>query len=136
MKKFVGFSLIFSGVIFAAFLANLLLYCFVPSYRNALERRIGKDDDIPVIVIEKTQNASETEALSQEEDNISEIPVPLAATYIGTEDSVIEDGEEESFDEKPQIVDKDYYEDCGTGRAYWVIRYSDGTTEIENVSLH
>ena len=29
------------------------------------------------------------------------------------------------------IVGKEYHEDCGTGKGYWVITYSDGSTVIE-----
>ena len=29
------------------------------------------------------------------------------------------------------IVDKTYHEDCGTGKGYWVITYSDGSTAVE-----
>ena len=27
--------------------------------------------------------------------------------------------------------DKEYHEDCGTGKGYWVITYSDGSTSVE-----
>ncbi|MCR5402278.1 MAG: hypothetical protein K6E91_00450 [Butyrivibrio sp.] len=36
-----------------------------------------------------------------------------------------------STEKKAVIVDKEYHEDCGTGKGYWVITYSDGSTVIE-----
>lgn len=30
-----------------------------------------------------------------------------------------------------RVVDKKYYEDCGSDKGYWVITYEDGTTSIE-----
>ena len=39
--------------------------------------------------------------------------------------------EEDNSDKEPVIVDKEYHEDCGTGEGYWIIKYEDGTTVIE-----
>ncbi len=32
---------------------------------------------------------------------------------------------------KPAVVDKEYHEDCGTGKGYWIIRYADGSVGVE-----
>ena len=51
----------------------------------------------------------------------------------GTEKTVAEKngtGEDKKA-KQPVIVDKEYHEDCGTGKGYWVITYSDGSTSIE-----
>lgn len=38
---------------------------------------------------------------------------------------------ENKTSKQPVIIDKEYHEDCGTGKGYWVITYSDGSTSIE-----
>ncbi len=38
---------------------------------------------------------------------------------------------ESKVHDKPQIIERTYHEDCGTGKGYWVIKYSDGSYGIE-----
>ena len=49
-------------------------------------------------------------------------------TYINNEPVAMD---EKPADTEKVIIDKQYHEDCGTGKGYWVITYDDGTTEIE-----
>lgn len=96
----------------------------------------------------KALNVLETTDLENEES------VPLSGTIdkdvynLENEKMAGQDPEEEDTDRKKQegsleedaktqekcekrIVDKKYYEDCGSDSGYWVITYEDGTTSIE-----
>ena len=151
MKRFVGLSLFFSTMVLILFLSNILLYSHNEDYRDALiEMVTGKnEDDIPVV------DVSRDVIISYDEDNVTyrdlnynvltEDEVPLSATYMDdaydknavseseyVERNITVNGtEEDNSDKEPVIVDKEYHEDCGTGEGYWIIKYEDGTTVIE-----
>ena len=151
MKRFVGLSLFFSTMVLILFLSNILLYSHNEDYRDALiEMVTGKnEDDIPVV------DVSRDVIISYDEDNVTyrdlnynvltEDEVPLSATYMDdaydknavseseyVERNITVNGtEENNSDKEPVIVDKEYHEDCGTGEGYWIIKYEDGTTVIE-----
>ena len=151
MKRFVGLSLFFSTMVLILFLSNILLYSHNEDYRDALiEMVTGKnEDDIPVV------DVSRDVIISYDEDNVTyrdlnynvltEDEVPLSAAYMDdaydknavsaseyVERNITVNGtEEDNSDKEPVIVDKEYHEDCGTGEGYWIIKYEDGTTVIE-----
>ena len=151
MKRFVGLSLFFSTMVLILFLSNILLYSHNEDYRDALiEMVTGKnEDDIPVV------DVSRDVIISYDEDNVTyrdlnynvltEDEVPLSATYMDdaydknavseseyVERNITVNGtEEDNSDKEPVIVDKEYHEDCGTGEGYWIIKYEDGNTVIE-----
>ncbi|WP_029231594.1 hypothetical protein [Butyrivibrio sp. VCB2006] len=142
MRRLIGATIAVSGIIFGAFIINIMLFCFVPSYHDALERAVGKDDDIPVVTVDKESgnvvvnkkeqvaNRLETLELEPEEDTI----VPLAAAAFESSFDIQEKTEEEATTQEVkelQIIDKEYHEDCGTGKGYWVIKYEDGSTGVE-----
>lgn len=119
MRRMIGISIIISGAIFSIFVLNLLLYSFVPDYRTILLSAVPEDDNIPVV-----EASGEITILPDEETALS------PAINLDFEEK--NEAEEKIFSEKkPEIVERTYHEDCGTGRGYWVIRYSDGTVGIE-----
>ena len=134
MKRFVGLSLFFSGVIFIIFLVNLFLYSFNPTYHSALVEAVTgrEEEEIPVVDVNRDVELK----LSSDDENVinrdmiyedmEDNEVPLSAVYIN------DNADDSENDEKtPVIVDKEYHEDCGTGEGYWIIKYDDGSIEIE-----
>jgi hypothetical protein len=132
------------------FLSNILLYSHNEDYRDALiEMVTGKnEDDIPVV------DVSRDVIISYDEDNVTyrdlnynvltEDEVPLSAAYIddqnvsnestteyAVEETTVDESVEDDCGDEPVIVDKEYHEDCGTGKGYWIIKYEDGSTVIE-----
>jgi hypothetical protein len=102
-----------------------------------LSEAIGKQEDIPVVDVSTDLVADST--FSEESTDA----VSLNASTKTLEEMLLEMG---AYDEVPlaadvnsagaeadtrQIVDKEYHEDCGTGKGYWVITYDDGSTSIE-----
>ena len=143
MKRFVGLTLVFSGTILGIFVINLLLYAYNPEYHRALEAAVVGDSNIPVISADGSVTAnslmatgietktSETVFVDIEDQDDSVNAVPLAASYgKETVTSQVQDDDTDDV-KKAAIVDKEYHEDCGTGEGYWIIRYSDGTVEVE-----
>ncbi len=150
MKRFVGLSLFFSTMVLILFLSNILLYSHNEDYRDALiEMVTGKnEDDIPVV------DVSRDVIISYDEDNVTyrdlnynvltEDEVPLSAAYIddqnvsnestteyAVEETTADESAEDNCGDDPVIVDKEYHEDCGTGKGYWIIKYEDGSSVIE-----
>ena len=147
MKRFLGLSLFFSGLVLFFFTSNIVLYSHSKDYRDALREAVTgrEDEDIPVVDISRDVIISydEDEVIYRELENkeLPEDEVPLAAAYAGSNtDESIQDKDacasesnesgKESLKE-PVIVDKEYHEDCGSGKGYWLIKYEDGTTAIE-----
>ncbi len=148
MKRFVGLTLAFSGAVLGVFLVNLLLYSYNPQYHQALEAAVAGDSHIPVVTADgkRTDNVHVAATMNGKRNGSAQLDtsvedkqadrsmieiseqggnsdVPLAASY--------EEAQSEEVPAKPSIVDKEYHEDCGTGEGYWIIRYSDGSVEVE-----
>ena len=132
MRRFTMCTLIISGIVLAIFGMNIALYCYVPAYHDALESAVAGDSEIPTVVIDENkaavviQNNLYVEIEDEEEGE--------ELTEIGTDD--LELMEEEvplsgNIDCEKRVVDKTYYEDCGTGNGYWIIKYEDGSTSVE-----
>ena len=139
MRRMLVISFIISASMLSIFALNIVLYAMVPAYRNALLMSVsGINMDIPVIeatgevVGDGLAIAGDiTDSLDTFEEegapeirNIGEVAIPL---------TVAPETEDVSYTEaaEPQIIERTYYEDCGTGEGYWVIKYSDGTTKVE-----
>ncbi len=152
MKRFVGATLIISAATFGLFLTNLLLYVYNPTYHNVVLSAVIGNDDIPVVEgRNKGQNISgsksaainELVAIEAENGEIKETSVkeldesitevPLSASFDKDIEAVIDncDTDVTSKEDKPAIVDKQYHEDCGSGKGYWIITYSDGSVKVE-----
>jgi hypothetical protein len=133
MKRFVGLSLFFAGAIFIIFLVNLFLYSFNPKYHSAMVEAVtGKEEEeIPVVDINRDfefELSSDENVINRDiiYEEMEDEDIPLSAIYLNGNDA---ESDEEA--NAPVIIDKEYHEDCGTGEGYWIIRYEDGTVEIE-----
>ncbi len=121
MRKVLGFTMIFTGTVISIFIFNILLYTLAPAYRNVLAEAVS-DDEIPVV------EASTEPVVIVKEDTKEQIAEEHIGEAQKTSDITVTVDNEES---KPQIIDKEYHEDCGTGEGYWVITYSDGSVGLE-----
>ena len=125
MRKIQTFMTIFAGTIFLVFMFNILLYVFVPEFRNTVLSLVA-DRDIPVVTVTEEPEVQEDINLDKA---VEKKPYSYyKITYINNDPVALED---QPAEEKPAIIDREYHEDCGTGKGYWVITYEDGTTEIE-----
>ena len=57
MRRLAFISLTISGSVLLLFLANLLLFNYVPSYHDALEMAVAGDSQIPMVVIDENNEA-------------------------------------------------------------------------------
>ena len=128
MRRILTFLSIFAGTVLCVFIFNIVLQSAVPAYRYLLEGLVA-DDDIPTVTVTDVPKVQEDVNL----DNMVSEPEKkpdsyYKITYINNDSVPLEEQPTES---ERVIVDKEYHEDCGTGKGYWVITYDDGTTEIE-----
>lgn len=144
MKRLIGITASIAGLILSVFVINLLMYSFVPSYHDALETAVEGNSDIPTVTVdeagnvmihERSDKASRALAIVDLEDEENR-ETPLASNiendkYVVVEKAAKVKGDAEQKQEQKQIIDKEYHEDCGTGKGYWVITYSDGSTSVE-----
>ena len=152
-----GLSLIFilSGTILSIFVFNIVMYAAVPAYRGMLEAAVGGPDEkipvaaprqadstsdatLPVTAVTtdaadiKSDDSSDTTALNEESTEPADESL-LSKKYEYTYDKNEQYVNEKSTDgeEKTLVINKEYHEDCGTGKGYWVITYADGSTAVE-----
>lgn len=144
MKRLIGITVSIAGLILSVFVINLLMYSFVPSYHDALEAAVEGNSDIPTVTVdeagnvmihERSDKAPRALAIVDLEDEENR-ETPLASNIENDKYVVVEKAakvKEDAEQEQPQkqIIDKEYHEDCGTGKGYWVITYSDGSTSVE-----
>ena len=124
MRKLLICLLIFSGTISCIFMFNIVLCAMVPEYHSLLSGMVT-DDDIPVVTVEQPVVQEEVKL----DENVEKKPDSYyKITYIENEDVAADAAPDEA---KPAMIDRQYHEDCGTGKGYWVITYEDGTIEIE-----
>ena len=154
MKKAITSALIISGTVLSLFVLNLILFMTVPGYRGLFESVVPtSDDNIPVVYVNKNESAdadaSEVNKISDSLYEIEDEPVPLnvlpddkaaeKSPYLLESDpekkvDEVSDAPSKEADSKEKnltIIGREYHEDCGTGKGYWVITYSDGSTDIE-----
>ena len=127
MRKILTFLMIFAATISCIFMFNIVLCALIPEYKNLLSSAVS-DDEIPVVTVEEIPEVTEDINLDKTKETEEKPEDYYKITYINNE-PVATDAEP-SMD-KPAIVNKEYHEDCGTGKGYWVITYEDGTIEIE-----
>ena len=121
MKSVLRNIFIVIGTVFFLFIINIMLFCFVPSYRDMLVKAVGHNEEIYSEYLEKKQLENETSVDMPEEPALDSVDI---RQQMGNADGIEEQ-------QKLQIFDKEYHEDCGTGKGYWVITYSDGSTSVE-----
>ena len=119
---------IFEGTVLCVFVFNIILYSAVPAYRYLLEGLVA-DDNIPTVTVTdvpKVQEDTDLDNIASESEKKPDSYYKI--TYINNDSVPLE---EQPTDKERGIIDKEYHEDCGTGKGYWVITYDDGTTEVE-----
>ncbi len=134
MKKVLKGFLIAALAVLSLFILNIFLYAAVPDYRQILLRAVGSDS-AAASVSRETEAEEQTEVLVKEEEKTvlsSDNDPEEIKEY---DDAKISDNllieKDENTEKKPLIIDREYHEDCGTGKGYWVITYSDGTQSVE-----
>lgn len=108
------------------FILNIMLYTTVPFYREALNGAVGKDD-IPVVEASSDPVIYENEITVIEDDSTATAAEGVTTDY---NTKTADEGSTEKENEKV-IIEKVYYEDCGSGEGYWVITYNDGSKIVE-----
>ena len=128
MRKILTFLIIFGGTVSCVLMFGIVLYAIAPEYRQVVTVLV-EDDDIPVVTVSQQpvpdkniENEETKPAYEKKPDSYYKI------TYIENEPVATES---EPTEKEAAIIDRQYHEDCGTGKGYWVITYEDGTMEIE-----
>lgn len=137
MKSILRNTLIVMGTVFFLFIINIMLFCFVPSYRDMLVKAVGHNEEIysgkadGIVTVEDSNISNMLDKDVYTDANNNEAKVE--ETALDSVDIRQQMGNADSIEEqqKLQIIDKEYHEDCGTGKGYWVITYSDGSTSVE-----
>ena len=128
MRRILTFLSIFEGTVLCVFVFNIILYSAVPTYRYLLEGLVA-DDNIPTVTVTDVPKVQEDTDLDNIASELEKKPDSYyKITYINNDSVPLE---EQPTDKERVIIDKEYHEDCGTGKGYWVITYDDGTTEVE-----
>ena len=128
MRKILTFLIIFGGTVSCVLMFSIVLYAITPEYRQVVTALV-EDDDIPVVTVSQQPVADEN--IENEETKPAYETKPdsyYKITYIENEPVATES---EPTEKEAVITDRQYHEDCGTGKGYWVITYEDGTMEIE-----
>jgi hypothetical protein len=123
MRKVLTFVLIFSGTVFAVFVLNIVMYALIPGYHDTIASAFGKDE-IPVVSV---STVIENEPVPTERQPMEEVATKPENDLVFT--SVVSEHAENDYE--PIIIDREYHEDCGTGKGYWVLTYDDGTIVVE-----
>lgn len=137
MRRLLGIATVIMGAVFSVFVMNLMLYSLLPGYRSALLLTVRYlKSDIPVIEVEKDNDlpARESVQANTHTKEISDEDTALSPDFENIRDEEIityTENSEKDEQNKPQIIERTYYEDCGTGHGYWLIKYSDGSYGIE-----
>ncbi len=123
---------------FSAFVFLIGLYAASPGFREQITGAVAGDSDIPVIrtgaaaVDAKAMDADKDVPEAEDSEDLAPSddfePSMILMDLGNDEETALSPG---AVPDERCIVDKEYHEDCGTGEGYWVITYSDGTTEIE-----
>ena len=128
MRKFVKIAMIFVGMVLGIFIFNLVLYANSPGYRKTLGGMVEEKN----YVQEETATDVEEQATENSTYAVEIVPdtKPVEEVAPDTKSETETETPEPEAEEKV-VVDKTYHEDCGTGKGYWVITYSDGSVGLE-----
>ncbi len=133
MRKVLTFLFIFTGTIFSIFILVVAMYSLIPGYRDTLSAAVASTDDIPVVTPDMVKELQEGTGADETAINASDYS-NIASVYgepVTVEDEEVALSDTAEKENKPIVIDKEYHEDCGTGKGYWVITYSDGSTVVE-----
>ena len=127
MRRLALISLTVSGIVLALFGMNMLLFMMAPAYHDALTHAVTKDADIPTVVIDENKDPV---VIFDVETSVTN-DMDIEAKDLTIEDEEIPLSGNPDPDCEKRIIEKTYYEDCGSEKGYWIIKYEDGTTSIE-----
>ncbi len=137
MRKFVKIAMIFVGTVLGIFIFNLVLYANSPGYRKTLggmveEKSYEQQEAVEDAKVQATQSSTSEDAPAPSTEVVETVPDTKSVEEASpvTETEAVPETSEPDVEEKV-IVDKTYHEDCGTGKGYWVITYSDGSVGLE-----
>lgn len=133
MRKVSTFLLIFAGTIFSVFMIGLALYALVPEYHDAIAAAVATSDDIPVVTPDMVKEIPQEKETVDTDNSASYLDSEIAdyQSKIVLEDEDVALSGSANKEKEPIVINKEYHEDCGTGKGYWVITYSDGSVVIE-----
>ena len=148
MKRSVRVILILIGMLILVFTLNLVAYTAVPSDRSALKNAVSGDagdtaggktfekvpqEEVPGQGEIQEKKETDVRASFPKESGSAETQTTTAldGEYVEKREAADTNKKESIQEKKPSIIDKEYHEDCGTGEGYWIIKYEDGTMEIE-----
>lgn len=153
MRRVLGIAVVFLGALVCVLTFSFLLCTTVPGYRNIISSAVASDSAFPTVevsegvtvvkdnsdfkLIGKNAGSKKDSVVAKEDnDDAATTSRKAADEYFdnlakkkAAEDSY--DEGDSSFDKELVVVDRTYYEDCGTGEGYWVLTYSDGSKKVE-----
>lgn len=132
MKKVAVTTMVFMGLMACVIVFNIILCEAVPEYKDFLTAAVAEETTPPFVkastVNVTKKNEEKTEEKTEEKLTLEELKEKYDISAL--ESSSSSSGADNDGAERT-IVDKTYHEDCGTGKGYWVITYSDGSTAVE-----
>ncbi|RKM56413.1 hypothetical protein D6853_06400 [Butyrivibrio sp. X503] len=142
MRRILGISVVFLGTVACFLLINIVLCAMVPPYKNAIASAIsGSSENHMVKAYDyvPADNAGKkegyTDKVADNEASKEDAAMKAADEYfdnLGKKEEAPEISDsEEAYEQQPVVIDRTYYEDCGTGKGYWVLTYSDGRKVVE-----
>ncbi|SDA53357.1 hypothetical protein SAMN02910275_01048 [Butyrivibrio sp. INlla18] len=137
MRKFVKIAMIFVGTVLGIFIFNLVLYANSPGYRKTLggmveEKSYEQQEAVEDAKVQAAHSSTSEDAPAPSTEVVETVPdtKPVEEVAPDTKSETETETPEPEAEEKV-VVDKTYHEDCGTGKGYWVITYSDGSVGLE-----
>ena len=128
MKKVAATTLVFMGLMACVIVFNIILCVAVPEYKDFLTTAVTEDTTPPVVKASTINVTKKNEGPTEEKLTLEELKEKYDISALACSSSC---GADHDGDAELTVVDKTYHEDCGTGKGYWVITYSDGSTAVE-----
>ena len=128
MKKVAVTTMVFMGLMACVIVFNIILCEAVPEYKDFLTAAVSEETAPPVVKASTVNVTKKNEKPTEEKLTLEELKEKYDISAL--ESSSSSSGADNDGAERT-IVDKTYHEDCGTGKGYWVITYSDGSTAVE-----
>ncbi|SFU47502.1 hypothetical protein [Butyrivibrio sp. M55] len=128
MKKVAATTLVFMGLMACVIVFNIILCVAVPEYKDFLTTAVAEETAPPVVKASTVSVTKKNEKPTEEKLTLEELKEKYDISALACSSSC---DEECGGGAERTIVDKAYHEDCGTGKGYWVITYSDGSTAVE-----
>ena len=128
MKKVAATTLVFMGLMACVIVFNIILCVAVPPYKDFLTAAVKEEPAPPVVKAATIGISQKTDEPTEKKLTLEELKEKYDISALACKSSCDEDCDGNA---ELTIVDKTYHEDCGTGKGYWVITYSDGSTVVE-----